>query len=188
MRKFFRLIYTLFKKIVNGFRRVVVSPFIKLSFCSCGKHVIVDKNIEVEGTENLMVGSYVYIGKNAVIYASRAKIHIGNYVMLGPNVSLISGDHRIDVEGNYLYEVSDNQKLSSNDQDIVIEDDVWIGANSIVLKGVTIGRGSVVAAGSVVTKNVERYTIVAGNPAKSIKKRFTEGQIKTHEEKIKRKG
>lgn len=55
--------------------------------------------------------------------------------------------------------------------DIIIDDDVWIGAGAIILTGVTIGKGSVIAAGSIVTKDVEPYTIVGGNPAKLIKKR-----------------
>jgi len=57
-----------------------------------------------------------------------------------------------------------------NSRPIKIEDDVWIGMNVLVLKGVTIGRGAIVAAGSVVTKNVEPWTVVGGNPAKLIKK------------------
>jgi len=56
---------------------------------------------------------------------------------------------------------------------IILEEDVWIGANVSILSGVTIGRGAIVGAGSVVTKNIEKYSIVAGNPAKIIKKRFS---------------
>lgn len=63
---------------------------------------------------------------------------------------------------------------------IIIEDDVWIGANAIILSGVTIGEGAIIGAGSVVTKNVEPYTIFAGNPAKKIKMRFTEDELLNH--------
>ena len=65
---------------------------------------------------------------------------------------------------------------------IIIEDDVWIGYNKTVLSDVRIGTGSIVAAGSVVTKNVEPYSIVAGNPAKKIKERFSELELKMHKE------
>ena len=64
---------------------------------------------------------------------------------------------------------------------IVIENDVWIGYGSIVVSGVHIGRGAIVAAGSVVLKDVEPYSIVAGNPAREISKRFTNDQIRKHE-------
>ena len=64
---------------------------------------------------------------------------------------------------------------------IHIEDDVWIGANAIILRGVKIGKGSVIAAGSVVTKDVERYCIYGGVPAKKIRQRFTDEQIEEHE-------
>jgi acetyltransferase-like isoleucine patch superfamily enzyme len=70
------------------------------------------------------------------------------------------------------------------DSKVIIEDDVWIGYGSIVLSGVKIGRGSIVAAGSVVTKDIEPYSIVAGNPAKLIRKRFTEDEIHLHEKLI----
>jgi virginiamycin A acetyltransferase len=61
--------------------------------------------------------------------------------------------------------------------DIIIENDVWIGANSTIMSGIKIGNGAIVAAGSTVTKDVPPYAIVAGNPAKVVKYRFTEEQI-----------
>lgn len=61
---------------------------------------------------------------------------------------------------------------------IIVEDDVWIGNNAIILSGITIGKGAIVAAGSVVTKNVEPYSIVGGNPAQLIKYRFSEEVIR----------
>ena len=67
------------------------------------------------------------------------------------------------------------------DKDIVVEDDVWIGTRAIILKGVTIHKGAIVGAGAVVTKDVPPYSIVAGNPAKIVKMRFTDEEIKKHE-------
>ena len=71
---------------------------------------------------------------------------------------------------------------------MVIEDGVWMGCNVIVLKGVKVGRGAVVAAGAVVTKDVPPYAIVGGNPAKVIKFRFTDEQILEHERYLKERG
>jgi acetyltransferase-like isoleucine patch superfamily enzyme len=89
--------------------------------------------------------------------------------MFGPNVTLITGDHRIDILGKYMIDVTEAEKLPENDAPIVFEGDNWVGANSTILKGVTIGKGAIVATRAVVTKDVPPYTIVAGNPAKVVK-------------------
>ena len=81
--------------------------------------------------------------------------------------------------GKYILDIT--EKLPENDAPVVIEDDVWCGANVTILKGVTIGRGSVIAAGSVVTRSIPPYSIAGGVPARVIKKRFSEEQIKEHE-------
>lgn len=70
------------------------------------------------------------------------------------------------------------------DQPVVIEDEVWCGANVTILKGVTLGRGSVVAAGAVVTKSFPPYSIIGGVPAKLLKMRFTPEEIEMHERKL----
>jgi acetyltransferase-like isoleucine patch superfamily enzyme len=91
-------------------------------------------------------------------------IKIGNNVLIGPYSQLYSVDHGH--KGK-----KPNHRQRSIYSKIIIEDEVWIGANSIILKGVKIGKGAVIGAGSIVTKNVSPYTIYAGNPAKFIKKR-----------------
>lgn len=98
------------------------------------------------------------------------------------------GDHRIDLIGKHIYEIGEDEKLPENDKDVIIEDGVWCGCNVTILKGCHIGKGAVVAAGSVVTKDVPPYAIVGGNPAKVIKFRFTEEQIKEHERILKERG
>ena len=86
--------------------------------------------------------------------------------------------------GKRMYEVKDSDKRNSDDQNVVFAGDNWIGANSTILKGVTIGEGAVVAAGSVVNKSVPPYSIVGGVPAKVIKMRFTEKEIIEHQKLI----
>jgi acetyltransferase-like isoleucine patch superfamily enzyme len=108
--------------------------------------------------DNSNIGPYNYIGCSG-------KITIGNNVMLAPRVSIYAENH-----------VFDHPEILIRDQgvekkEVIIEDDCWIAANSILLAGVTIGKGSVVAAGSVVTENVPPYSVVAGVPAKWIKSR-----------------
>lgn len=77
-----------------------------------------------------------------------------------------------------------NDKLLENDAAVVIEDDVWTGANVTILKDVTIGRGSVVAAGAVVTKSCPLYSIIGGVPAKVLKMRYTQDEIIEHEKTL----
>lgn len=128
------------------------------------------------------VGNDVFIGPGAY-FSSITKITIGNKVMFGPFVTIIGGDHNTSQIGKYMFDV--NEKLPENDLPIIIEDDTWIGARVAILKGVTIGRGSIVAAGSVVTKDVPAYSITAGIPAKTIKMRFSEEEILAHERILK---
>ncbi|MBT2724003.1 acyltransferase [Bacillus sp. ISL-46] len=93
-------------------------------------------------------------------------ISIGNNVMLGPNVSMSSENHI------YINTEKPIKEQGVERKGIFIEDDCWIGTGAIILDGVRIGRGSVVAAGSVVTKDIPPYSIVAGIPAKIIKSRI----------------
>ena len=102
---------------------------------------------------------------------------IGHYCSIAPNVVfLLNSEHHTDYVSTYPFKVK-RLKFSFESfskGDIIVGDDVWIGFGSIILSGVRIGRGAVIAAGSVVTKDVPNYSIVAGNPAKVIKYRFDE--------------
>lgn len=107
---------------------------------------------------NSNIGPYSYIGCSGYI-------EIGNNVMMSPRVSIYAENHVFDKVDIIM------QSQGVEKQFVKIEDDCWIAANSTILAGVTIGKGSVIAAGSVVTKDVPPYSIVAGIPAKIIKKR-----------------
>ena len=90
-----------------------------------------------------------------------AKLKIGDRVAIGPRVTLIALSH---ANRSKLKQMVSVKKIG-----VIIENDCWIGAGAIILNGVTVGEGAIVGAGSVVTKDVEPYTIVAGNPARKIK-------------------
>lgn len=126
----------------------------------------------------------VYIGDRASFIASIAHIYIGNNIMFGPNVTIRGGDHKSDIVGKYIFDIRESEKSLENDLDVIIDDDVWVGCNVTILKGVHVGRGAIVAAGSIVVKSVPSYAIVAGNPAKVIKFRFNDDQILQHEKKL----
>lgn len=136
---------------------------------------------------NISIGDNVYIGPGACFLSTRAEIFIGNNVMFGPNVMMVTGNHRIDVVGEYMINIKEEEKLSINDEDIIIEDDVWIGIGVIILKGVTIGKGSVIGAGSVIVKNIPPYTIHVGSGNIKEYKRFTDIDIVKHEKIIRDK-
>lgn len=129
---------------------------------------------------DLVAGSYVFIGFNCVIYS---KVKIGDYTMLAPEVKIIGGDHKFDVVGLPMIFCGRDIQLNTE-----IGKDVWIGSRSIIMRGVTIGDGAIIAANSVVTKNVEPYTIVGGSPAKFLKNRFSNVEdIKIHNKMLEHK-
>ena len=135
---------------------------------------------------NICLGSDVILGYRPVLMAGEATIHIGSKVMFGPCVTVITGDHNTAELGRHMFDVTD--KRPGDDQDVVIEDDVWVGAYAIILRGVRVGRGSIVGAGAVVTKSVPPYAIVAGCPAKVVKFRWEVETIIEHECRLYEKG
>lgn len=161
------------------------APVWKQGMKHCGKGVYLrPMSSDIKGLENLSVGDGTSIPKGSTIYCTDAPLTIGRKVIFGPRPTIITGDHRIDIVGKYIIDVTVDEKLPENDAPVVIEDDVWCGANVTILKGVTIGRGSVVAAGAVVTQSFPPYSIIGGVPAKLLKMRLTEEQIREHERKL----
>lgn len=158
------------------------APIWKKCLKHCGVGVFIrPMSSDIKGLENLSIGDHTHIPKGSTFYCTRAELRIGNKVIFGPRPTIITGDHRIDIIGKYIIDITDDEKLPDQDVPVVIEDDVWCGANVTILKGVTIGRGSVVAAGAVVTKSFPPYSIIGGVPAKLLKMRFTPEQIIEHE-------
>lgn len=161
------------------------APIYKHAMKHCGKGVYIrPMSSDFKGIENLSVGDGTSIPKGSTFYCTNAPLTIGKKVIFGPHPTIITGDHRIDLLGKYIADVFDAEKLPENDLPIVIEDGVWCGANVTILKGVSIGRGSVVAAGAVVTKSCAPYSIIGGVPAKLIKMRFTPEEIIEHEKQL----
>lgn len=176
-----RLIWLAISGISKGIHKIIEEPIKK---CMLGKH---GKNVYIGhgakgNLENVICGNNVSIGGENLFLSSNAKVMIGDNVMLGPRVTIVTGDHRIDVVGKAMIEVK--EKLPENDQNVVFEGDNWIGANVTILKGVTVEKGAVVAAGAVVTKDVSAYSVFEGIPAKRIRERFDEKKLKAHLEML----
>lgn len=162
------------------------APIYKRVMKHCGTNVYIRPlSSDIKGLENLSVGDGTSIPKGSTFYCTRAPLTIGKKVIFGPHPTIITGDHRIDMVGKYIIDVTDEEKGPEHDAPVVIEDDVWCGANVTILKGVTIGRGSVVAAGAVVTKSFPPYSIIGGVPAKLLRMRFTPTEIEQHERLLK---
>lgn len=176
-----RFVFELWNLVKRAWHKLVYAPVMRMQLGAHGTHVNVGKG--AQGTwKNVYAGNYVSIGMNCLLLSTRARVIIGDYVMFGPNVSVITGNHRIDVIGKRMYEVKDSDKRDVDDEDVVFEGDNWIGANSTILKGVTVGEGAVIAAGSLVNKDVPPYSVVGGVPAKVIKMRFSEKDMQQHKQ------
>lgn len=126
------------------------------------------------------VGKETYGQLNVINYSDNYELHIGHFCSIAPEVLfVVCGEHATDRISTYPFEVNffgkKHEAISKGN--IIIGDDVWIGVRSTILSGVTIGQGAVIAAGSVVTKDVPPYAIVGGVPAKILKMRFTNAQI-----------
>jgi acetyltransferase-like isoleucine patch superfamily enzyme len=125
----------------------------------------------------------VSIGQGCCFQSAHGEIIIGNHVMFGPNVHVHGGNHIFDKVGVYMKEI-DSKKVGDDGQ-VIVEDDCWIGSCAIILKGVRIGRGSIIGAGSIVTKDIPAYSIYTGVPTNHIRSRWDENTIIEHEKLLK---
>ncbi len=165
---------------------LVCSAFMRRRLKKCGKKIRFKLNTFVLGHENIVLGDnlnlmnfvclyanddgYLEIGKNcslnnnAQLDAAGGRLIIGDDVMIAPNVVIRSANHSMskDVPMRFQPHVYG---------EIIIEDDVWIGANSVIVSGVVLAKGTIVGAGAVVTKSTEPYSIVGGVPARKIGER-----------------
>ena len=160
----------------------------KSSFLTYGEGLHIGRGTRLWAPDSLSIGRNVYIGKDVHI---EANVSVGDYCVVANRVAFIGRhDHdcyAVGFPARFAPWIGD---LPSSDpkrkEEIVVEADVWIGYGAVVLTGVHIGRGALVAAASCVTRNVEPYSIVAGNPARKIGNRFTDLEIIEHEQSISR--
>jgi len=161
-------------------------------FKSCGKNISISQAVSFKGWANIKLGNNIGFGELNSIYAesmtNESSIHIGNdvsfnrnvminadvrgtiiiedKVLVGPNVVMRASGHRYEIKGVPIREQGHHKGI------IMIKTGAWIGANAVILPDVTIGKGAIVAAGAVVTKDVRDFEIVGGLPAKKIGSRI----------------
>ncbi|WP_288237073.1 acyltransferase [uncultured Alistipes sp.] len=129
--------------------------------------------------QNIEIGNDTYVGPRCVFQSSYGKIRIGSHCMFGTGVHIHGGNHRINEIGRLLKHTS--EKRQGDDGLVLIEDDCWIGSNAIILSRVTIGKGTVIGAGAIVTKDIPPYSIYTGSPPHSqLRNRFDENTLKQH--------
>ncbi len=165
----------------NKYGAKIYSPNVDIN-CNLSKNVEINQRVYIG--KDVRIGAYSYVNYNSIIESGR----IGNFCSIGPNVVIGMDEHPYnfvtthpilyneklkwyDKKNNNKY-LHDNKIL--NKKPPIIGNDVWIGANSVILKDVIIGDGAIIGAGSIVTKDVEPFAIVGGIPAKLLKYRFSE--------------
>jgi len=167
-----------FYKVIRKINKILL----KSHFEDVGRNFEFSPTDSIFSYKNIRCGNNVQIGHNAVFIATLSKIAIGNNVLFAPGVTIIGGTHNISVIGKTIFDT--REKRPEDDLGVIIEDDVWIGTNTTILHGVRIKRGSVIGAGSIVTKSTNPYSISVGNPARIVRYRFSKEQILKHEELI----
>ena len=134
----------------------------------------------VGNPSNVYIYDGVGIGANLHLSATNAKVIIKGNCAIAENFTVHTGNHA-QVIGTRVIDVKEDNKPEGYDADVIIDKDVWIGCNVTLLAGVHVGRGSIIAAGAVVSKDIPPYCVVGGVPAKPIKFRWTVGEILKHE-------
>lgn len=166
-------------KIVREFIQRIYYYKFYLKAPKTGKNIKLSSGGKFDHPEEITMGNNVFISNNFHISANNLKI--GNNIMVGPNLVIECTNHKTDVVGQSMFEVSYDKICGG----VSIEDDVWLGANVIILPNTVISEGTVVGAGSVVTKPLPPYSICLGIPCRPVKRRFSESEMKQHLESIK---
>ena len=140
---------------------------LKELFGAIGKNVPIDDKFHCEYGKNIFIGNDVIIGPNCT-FVDNATIHIGNYVMIAPNVQIYTAYHPILPEERYISQRKEDDPIYFNTcaDPVEIKDGAWIGGGVIILPNVTIGENTIIGAGSVVTRSIPDNCVAFGNPCR----------------------
>lgn len=159
-----------------------MSPFLtKIFYCrsfirfkSFGTNIMFSKGGKFIRPIEIRFGSNIFI--NSSFHISARNLSFGSNIMIGPGLVIECDNHEYHHTGKTMFETRNNRIIGN----VTIENDVWIGANVVILPSVVIGEGSIVGAGSIVSKSLPPYTICVGNPCKPIKCRFNPEELPKH--------
>lgn len=161
------------RRIIHGSSKISWRAKVR---ATAGGQVIIGRHCEIHDYARILsyggkieIGDFCTVNSFSILYG-HGGLKIGNGVRIAAHSIIIPQNHIFDDLSTFIHQQGETRL------GVVIEDDVWIGAGAIILDGVKIGKGSVIGAGSVVTKKVDQYSVVAGNPARLIRKR---GEIKS---------
>lgn len=143
----------------------------------------IDKPLIIRGPENIYLHDHTHLPPNSLIYAVNASFVMKKWSRSAYGLVVVTGNHARMV-GRYFSSITEEEKPDGFDHPVVVEEDVWIGTRVTILAGCTIGRGTTVAAGAVVTKSLPPYCIAGGVPAKFIKFYWTIDEILEHEAQL----
>ena len=152
---------------IKGLISKIRYPLAFLKFKRYGKNILLSKHGVFVSADKLSLGNNIFI--NEKFHISAWDFTIGNNVMIGSSFTAICNDHKYDRVGQTMFSYAKEKDLKG----IHIENDVWIGTNVTILKGVRVHEGAIIGAGSIVTNDVAPYTISFGNPCYFHKKRFS---------------
>ncbi len=168
------------KKILNRFKNnfLLLGDNVTISNSEIGKYVFLNNSVKIY---NSKIGDHSYVNANTIINDT----NIGKFCSIASNVKFGLGWHPTDListhpsfySNEHVFKTYAKKTYFNKTQKIVIEDDVWIGEDAIIMGGVNIACGAIVAAGAIVTKDVSPYEVVGGIPAKHIKFRFSSLEI-----------
>lgn len=147
-------------------KRLIKGNNNEITFKAKGENVKIEASCEFGAPQNIEIGSNVRIGEHSCIYA-QGGCTIKDGVILSDRVDIRTANHYYDGDDLTMIPFDDKILL----EPVVIEENAWIASHTVILPGVTIGEGAVVAAGAIVTKDVPPFAVVGGNPAKVIKYR-----------------
>ena len=176
MRFFFKLM-----SVLGRLRRAILVYYYRGVLKSVGRGFRIGAGAVIVTPRSVSIWNDCFFGPGLYVSSSE-DVDIGNGVMFGPQIMIIGGDHDFQTLGVPLRFA----KNSGRSSPIVVENDVWIGARCTILKGVRIGTGSIIGAGSVLTRDIPAYSVAAGVPCRVIRPRFSEEELEQHRQMLQR--
>lgn len=186
-------IYFGIRLLLIKFKSVILINYFRIFGIKCGNKTIMNKKPIIVGYLNkIEIGNRcTFHERIRIVVNKQGKLNIGNNTLISSNVNINAGVEKISIGSNVM--IAANTYIINNDHDvfdnlsvrnsghiskcITINDNVWIGANCVILKGVNIGEGAIIGAGSIVTKDIKPYSINFGVPCRFIKYRFTKKEL-----------